>query len=230
VILWTVFGRKPSWPNTATIPVLSWWTRKNHGKISATIAGVLAGIRTEYLPNKSLERYRYTSQLGCSTNAMSPHTRELSTAVVLTRVGFVVYKVAPVLVFSECLASPANSRSAICSFYTTHSGCWQRHSVANKKIIPGLLKHGQRARNKALNFFFMLNFSRYLSKRGAGIDQSFGDELVRFPAEVSDSSVFHRVETGPGGHPASSPVGSTEGNADVPQLLKVMQTCPIYWR
>jgi hypothetical protein len=51
--------RKRSWPISGTIPVfvrMDWEPRKT----SVKIAGVAAEIRTEHLPNISLERYPYT--------------------------------------------------------------------------------------------------------------------------------------------------------------------------
>jgi hypothetical protein len=60
---WTAFGRKRPWPNWGTIPTFA---SKNWGKpwhTSDRILGVRTEIRTEYLPDTSLQRYRYESPL-----------------------------------------------------------------------------------------------------------------------------------------------------------------------
>jgi hypothetical protein len=51
-------GRQESWPDCGDIPTFASWVWRKLEKLSFRIAGVPAGIRTEYLPNTSLEYFR----------------------------------------------------------------------------------------------------------------------------------------------------------------------------
>jgi hypothetical protein len=40
------------------------WTEENHKKKTVKMAAVPAEIQTKYIPNTSLEHYRYTNRVG----------------------------------------------------------------------------------------------------------------------------------------------------------------------
>jgi hypothetical protein len=63
---WRGFGRKWSWPSRDNIPAFAWRVSRKARGTSVRIASVPAGIRTQYLFNRSLDRYCYASPFGTS--------------------------------------------------------------------------------------------------------------------------------------------------------------------
>jgi hypothetical protein len=55
-------GRKRAWHNRGTIPAFTWGD--GNAKISVGLTGALVEIRTEHLPNRRLEHYRYAIPTG----------------------------------------------------------------------------------------------------------------------------------------------------------------------
>jgi hypothetical protein len=56
--------KRGRWSNRGTILALVWLNQGKPWKVLASIDGVPADIRTERLPNKTLERNRYANLLG----------------------------------------------------------------------------------------------------------------------------------------------------------------------
>jgi hypothetical protein len=55
------FGRKSSWPTRNILQLFSWSNRVKQRERSISMADVPAEIRTEHIPNTSLERYFWTT-------------------------------------------------------------------------------------------------------------------------------------------------------------------------
>jgi hypothetical protein len=71
------FGRKRSRPSWDTILEFAWRERGNIWETSARTARVPVKIRTEHLPNRSPERYRYSNRLG-DANTISRRETEVA--------------------------------------------------------------------------------------------------------------------------------------------------------
>jgi hypothetical protein len=61
---WKGCGRKRSWSNRDTIPAFGWRALRKP-RTAFKVAGILAEIRTEHIPNTDLERYHYINSVRC---------------------------------------------------------------------------------------------------------------------------------------------------------------------